>query len=332
MFTNKLKKVMLSLLLVATSTTALAATPLRIAYGNWPGWVTWQIAVEKHWFKEAGVDVQFLWFDDYAASLDAFAAGQLDATSVTNGDALVIGSSGAKSKIVMVNDYSAGNDVVLAKSNIKSIKDLKGKDVSVEKGLVDHLLFLDALKKNGMQPSDVNWVWGQTNDMPQMLKQPNIAAVSAWEPVISQAKLAVPGAHPLFTSNDEPGLIYDVLAVNPTSAYQRRDDWVKVVKIWDKVVNYVQNPATHADAIKIMAKRTGVSPDEFAKMLGGTHLLSLKDGLARYTKGDGFDSLYGSSNIVNQFNVDNEVYPQLENVDSYIDSSWTKAALADESK
>lgn len=331
MFTNKLKKAMLSLLLVATSTTALAATPLRIGYSDWPGWTAWQVAIEKHWFKDAGVDVDFQWFD-YSASLDAFAAGQLDAVGMTNGDALVIGSSGAKSKIVMVNDYSAGNDVVLGKSDIKSIKDLKGKDVSVEKGLVDHLLFLDALKKNGMKPSDVNWVWGKTNDMPQMLQQPNVAAIGAWQPVVGQAMQAVPGSHPLFTSNDEPGLIYDVLGVNPTSAYQRRNDWVKVVKVWDKVVNYINDPKTHDDAVRIMAERVGVAPKEFGKMLGGTHLLSLKDGLTRYTKGDGFDSLYGSSNIVNQFNVDNEVYSQLENVDSYIDSSWTKAALADESK
>ena len=33
------------------------AAPLRIGYSDWPGWVAWQVAIDKGWFKEAGVDV-----------------------------------------------------------------------------------------------------------------------------------------------------------------------------------------------------------------------------------------------------------------------------------
>src|SRR5262245_61362633 len=43
---------------------ATAATPekksgpaLTIAYSDWPGWVAWDIAMQKGWFKEEGVDV-----------------------------------------------------------------------------------------------------------------------------------------------------------------------------------------------------------------------------------------------------------------------------------
>ena len=32
------------------------AEPLKIAYSDWPGWVAWEIGVQKGWFKEAGVD------------------------------------------------------------------------------------------------------------------------------------------------------------------------------------------------------------------------------------------------------------------------------------
>ena len=52
---------------------AAAAEPLKIGYSDWPGWVAWQVAIEKGWFKEAGVDVKFDWFD-YAASMNAFTA------------------------------------------------------------------------------------------------------------------------------------------------------------------------------------------------------------------------------------------------------------------
>ena len=49
---------------------AASATPqkpkgpaLKIAYSDWPGWVAWDIGVQKGWFKELGVDVEFAWFE-----------------------------------------------------------------------------------------------------------------------------------------------------------------------------------------------------------------------------------------------------------------------------
>src|SRR5271169_3844457 len=60
------------------------AEALKIAYSDWPGWVAWEIAIQKNWFKEAGVDVQFMWYD-YAPSMDAYSTGKADAVCMTNG-------------------------------------------------------------------------------------------------------------------------------------------------------------------------------------------------------------------------------------------------------
>ncbi|MEN9578867.1 MAG: hypothetical protein RJA70_1876, partial [Pseudomonadota bacterium] len=38
---------------------APAAEPLKIAYSDWPGWVAWEIGIQKGWFKEEGVAVDF---------------------------------------------------------------------------------------------------------------------------------------------------------------------------------------------------------------------------------------------------------------------------------
>ena len=72
------------------------SSTLKIGYSDWPGWVAWEIAIQKKWFEEAGVDVEFLWFD-YVASMDAYVAGQVDAVCMTNGDALVTGATGKPS-------------------------------------------------------------------------------------------------------------------------------------------------------------------------------------------------------------------------------------------
>jgi NitT/TauT family transport system substrate-binding protein len=308
----------------ACSLSVQAAQPLKVGYSDWPGWVAWQVAIEKGWFKEAGVDVKFEWFD-YSASMDAFAAGKIDAVTMTNGDALVTGAGGAKSVMLMLTDYSNGNDMIVAKPGIKTLADLKGKKVAVEQGLVEHLLLLNGLKKAGLKESDVTIVNAKTNEMPQMLTAKDVAAVGAWQPISGEAMKAVPGSKPVYTSADEPGLIYDVLAANPASVKAHRAEWQKVVKVWDKVVAYINDPKTQPDAVKIMAARSGVSTTEYLPLLKGTKLLSLEEGKKVYVKGDGFKTLYGSTKIVDAFNVANKVYKKAEKIDGYLDASFTEA-------
>jgi NitT/TauT family transport system substrate-binding protein len=305
-------------------TAAHAAPPLKIGYSDWPGWVAWQVAIDKGWFKEAGVAVDFEWFD-YSASMDAYTAGKIDADLMTNGDTLVTGAGGAKSVMIMLTDYSNGNDVIVGKPAYKALKDLKGKKVAVERGLVEHLLLLNGLKKAGMKESDVVLVNAKTNEMPQMLASPDIAAVGAWQPIVGEALTAVPGSHALYTSASEPGLIYDLLCVNPASLKSRRADWMKVLKVWDRVVSYIEDPKTQPDAVKIMAARVGISPEAYLPLLKGVKLLSLSEGKKVFVKGPGFQSLYGSTKVADTFNVTNAIYKKPENIEAYIDASFTNA-------
>ncbi len=298
--------------------------PLRIGYSDWPGWVAWQVAIDKGWFKEAGVDVDFEWFD-YSASMDAFGAGKIDAVTVTNGDTLVMGSGGSKGVMIMLTDYSNGNDMIIGKPGLKKLTDLKGKKVGLESGLVEHLLLLNGLKKAGMTDADVEIVNVKTNDTPQVLSDDAISAVGAWQPVAGQAMKGAPGAKPLYTSADQPGLIYDVVTVSPTSFAGRKDDWAKVMKVWDKVVAFITDPKTQPDAVKIMAARSGVPPEEYVRYLKGTKLLSLAEGAKVFKDADGFGSLYGSTRNADDFNVKAGVYKEGQDVKSYIDPSLAGA-------
>lgn len=295
-----------------------AAAPLKVGYSDWPGWVAWQVAIDKGWFKEAGVDVQFEWFD-YVASMDAFAAGKIDGVTVTNGDALVTGSGGAKNTMILITDYSNGNDMIIAKPGIKSIKDLKGKKIGLETGFVEHLLLLKGLEKAGMKESDVTIVNTKTNETPQALASGDLSAIAAWQPNSGEAMSRVPGSKPIYTSADEPGLIYDVLTVNPASLSSRKADWKKVALVWDKVVAYINDPKTQPDAVKIMAARVGVKPEAYLPLLKGTKLLNLADAKKVFVKADGFKSIYGSSKISDDFNVKYGVYKKPMDIQKAID-------------
>ncbi|HET7537846.1 MAG TPA: ABC transporter substrate-binding protein [Candidatus Didemnitutus sp.] len=305
----------------ALSAGLLCAAPLKIAYSDWPGWTAFAIAQEKGWFKAAGVDVELLWFE-YGPSMEAFTAGKVDAVMVTNGDSLVTGAGGAKNVMILVTDYSNGNDMVVAKAGIKSLKELKGKKIGVEIGLVDHLLLLNGLSKAGLKETDVELVPTPTNQAPQVLASGQVDAVAAWQPNSGAALKAAPGSKAVYTSADEPGLIYDMIVVTPSSLASSRADWVKVVKVWDKIVAYLADPKTRADGIKIMAARAGVDPKDYADFLSGTRFLTLKEGAAKLSsKAPGFGSVAGSAKIADEFNVKNAVYKEAQDVSSYIDAS-----------
>ena len=321
-----LKRLMavLATLFSIVSFAKVSAEPLKIGYSDWPGWVAWEVAIEKEWFKKAGVDVEFEWFD-YVASMDAFAASQLDGVLMTNGDTLVTGSTGAASVMILAGDYSNGNDMVVAAPGISSVADLKGKKVGVEIGFVGHLILLNALEKAGMTEANVELVNVPTNETPQVLASGDVDAIVAWQPNSGQALKLVPGSTAIYTSADEPGLIYDVLAVSPTSLASDREAWSKVIDVWYQVVDYINDPKTQPDALSIMAARVGLSAAEYAPFLAGTKLLTLEEAKTVFAKADGFGSLYGSSKISDDFNLKYDVYPDAQDLDVYIDGSLTLA-------
>jgi NitT/TauT family transport system substrate-binding protein len=301
---------------------SVQAESLRIGYSDWPGWVAWEIALEKGWFEEAGVEVEFEWFD-YVASMDAFAAGQLDAVGMTNGDTLVTGSSGAQGVMVLLHDYSDGNDMIVAAPGINSVMELKGKKIGVEIGFVSHLLLLNALEKAGLSETDVELVNVPTNETPQVLASRDVDAIVAWQPSSSLALSSLPGSKAIYTSADEPGLIYDMLVVSPVSLAKNREQWRKVVDVWYRIVAYLEDSETRAEAIEVMAARVGLSAQEYTPFLAGTRILSRQEAMTVLIDKPGFGSLYGSTRIADNFNVKYEAYSASQSIEQYIDPNLT---------
>ena len=300
--------------------TASSSAPLKVGYSDWPGWVAWEVAIQKKFFEKVGVSVEFEWFE-YVASMDAFAAKKLDAVCMTNGDTLVTGATGGKGVMILINDYSNGNDMVVAGPGIENVAALKGKKVGVELGFVSHLLLNNGLKSAGLTESDVELVNVPTHQTPQTLASGDVSAIVAWQPNSGQALQAVAGSKRVYSSADEPGLIYDVLAVSPESLAERRGDWKKVIEAWYMAVDYIKDPATRDEAIAIMASRVELAAAEYAPFLDGTYLLTKDEAKEIGAATEGFKSLTGSTEIVDAFQVENKVYDEAQKLSEYIDLS-----------
>ncbi|MCB1203876.1 MAG: ABC transporter substrate-binding protein [Verrucomicrobiae bacterium] len=309
----------------------VSAEPLKIGYSDWPGWVAWEIGIKKDWFKEEGVEVKFEWYD-YVESMDAYVSGQIDAVGMTNGDALVTGSTGKPSVGILINDYSNGNDMIVAKPGIESVKDLKGKKIGLEEGFVSHLLLLKALELNGMSPDDVTIVNTPTNETPQVLASGAVDAVAAWQPSSGQALKVVAGSKPIFTSKDVAGLIYDNLYVSPESLEKRRDDWKKVIKVWYRIVTFLKDEDHLDEVLEILSSRVSVKPAEYEPFLDGTNILTGEQVKPIWEKGDGLKSVYGSSKISDDFNVTFKVYEKPMDIEKFLDPSLTLEVLAEMAK
>ena len=117
--------------------------------------------------------------------------------------------------------------------------------------------------------------------------------------------------------------------VSPRSLAQRRADWVKVVKVWNRIEAFVTDPAHRDEAVKIMAARAGVPAGEYAKFLPGTRFLSPTEALTAFEKNDTLKSVYGSGKVADAFNVANKVYKDPQKVESYLDPSLSKEALSE---
>jgi len=180
---------------------------------------------------------------------------------------------------------------------------------------------LKALEANGMKQSDVELVNTPTNDIAQTLASGKVSAVAGWYPVSGQTLKAVAGSKPIYTSSDAKGLIYDVLAVNPTSFAKRKSDWEKVVKVYYKAVDYILDEKTKEDAVKIMSAKVGADAAEYIKAIPGTKYLTLEEAKKAYKKGTGLDSVYGSMTTGNKFNLDNKVYKVSQKPESYLTPS-----------
>ena len=168
-----------------------------------------------------------------------------------------------------------------------------------------------------------------TDQTPQTLKVGDVDAIVAWQPNSGQALKEVPGSKAIFTSANVPGLIYDLLYVSPKSLSERRADWLKVVKVWFRIAEFLKDPKNVDEAAKIMAARVGMTRRAL-QGADGRHALPRRRRGQRehFAKGDTLMSVYGSSKVVDEFQLDNKIYKAAESHTSSISTrAWSRKLL-----
>src|ERR1035437_9027388 len=136
------------------SAAAPADKEYAIGWTIYAGWMPWpyaqQAGIVKKWADKYHVKIKLVQINDYVESLNQYTAGKLDGVPPTNMDALTIPAAGGRdSTVVMVGDYSNGNDGVVLKGSGR-LADIKGRSVNLVQNSVSQYILSRALESAGL--------------------------------------------------------------------------------------------------------------------------------------------------------------------------------------
>lgn len=261
---------------------------IKLGFNLWAGFMPWKVAEVKNFFESNGVKAEVIWFPVLSDQLNAFNAGKVDVIGSTTSDFLSSISGGVKAKVISITDISLGADAIVAKPSIQSVKDLGGKQASIELGTVGHLLFLKALEKGGVPLDQVKLVNQTADTAIASLISGKTDVVYSYEPFVSQAVASGKGKV-LFSSKDVPGIVPDLFVVRQEVLDRQPEDIQKILKVWYQTLEY--RTANLAEVLPIEAKQAGVSVADYKTLLKGFKWLTPQEAQTAFKPGSTPESL-----------------------------------------
>ena len=265
------------------STTAASASgeakkaSFKIGIYLWPSWYEWFVAEEKGYFEAAGLDVELVPFTSYSDMLQAFYSGKINVVGATVCDMIAGYNEGKDFKITLVNDYSTGADAIVFGNEISSPEDIKGKNVAVEVGTLEHYMLLTALDKWGIKQDEITVTNMSMSDAAPAMLSGSVQIAAMADPYGAQVVDAGKGTK-YFTSGDVPGLISDATAVSGELIRDYPEDVQKLTDVWYQTVDWVN--ANKEEGIEIMAKEAELSAEEYTLLFDGVTILT-RDQMAK---------------------------------------------------
>ena len=245
------------------------AETVKLAHSTWVGYGPLYIAQEKGFFKKHGVDVELVIMEEPKDRFPAMLAGSINMIASTVDTAILYLRKPDDFQYVVAIDDSNGGDGIVAKKDIKSVADLKGKNVAFSEGSVSEFYLNVLLAKAGIKASDLTPVNMAAPEAGAAFVANKVDAAVTWEPWLTRGKQA-PHGHLLVDSSTTPGLITDMAMTTPAKLAARKKDFEALYRAWVKAVEFQK--ANPAEADKIMAKGVGgwlEDPKVFAETRAG---------------------------------------------------------------
>ena len=272
----------LALCLVAVTSAYAQKPTFTVGWSIYAGWTPFHYmqksGLMKKWADKYGITIKVQRFD-YAPSLDAFVARNIDACTMTNMEALDMpAASGVPTTVILIGDYSNGNDALLVRGGLQ-MKDLAGRKMLLVEKTVSEYLFDRALTLNSLrdQISKVRMINTSDSDIQgAFVSDTSVSAVVTWKPMLSQLAQQK-GVSALFNSSQIPGEILDLTVVR-TDVLNRPDgSGQKFAKAlagaWYEMMNLMSSQGAAADKVlSSIAEGSGDSLASYKEQLTTTKM------------------------------------------------------------
>ncbi|MFT5593143.1 MAG: NitT/TauT family transport system substrate-binding protein [Oceanicoccus sp.] len=224
---------------LSASNLVQAKEDFKVCWSIYVGWMPWEYGHEsgivKKWADKYDINIDVVQFNDYVESMNQYTAGEFDACTMANVDALTIpAAGGVDSTALIVGDFSNGNDAVILK-NGKSIKDAKGQNINLVELSVSHYLLARGLESVGLSEKDVKVVNTSDADLVSAYTTSDVTAVATWNPLVSEI-LSMPKSNNVFDSSKIPGEIIDTLIVNTKTLKENPKLGKALVGAWYEIM------------------------------------------------------------------------------------------------
>jgi NitT/TauT family transport system substrate-binding protein len=183
---------------------AAAQAPTKLDFAGsvtWLGQVPIMVALEKGFFKEQGLEVNFQTILNSSDRIRALTAGSVAFSNLGRVAVIAEMARGNQSFYYFANiDDSPGNEGCWARPGFASFKDLRGKKVAANTSA--EITMHGLLRANGMSAKDIQFVNLSPNEMAGALAKGDVDAACVWEPLLGGVKKAVPDGKLLGTDMD----------------------------------------------------------------------------------------------------------------------------------
>jgi NitT/TauT family transport system substrate-binding protein len=278
---------------------------------GWSVYVGWnpyyymaKSGILKKWADKYNVNIRVQRFD-YAPSLDAFVAKNIDACAMTNMEALDMpAAAGIDTTSIITGDYSNGNDAVLVRRDL-TLPQLAGKKVLLVEKTVSQYLFERAMTLNGLenQIKKVKLINTSDSDIATAyISDTSQDAVVTWKPMVSQIG-KTKGVKAIFNSSQIPGEIVDLMVVR-TDILSRPDGsgqrFAKALAgAWYETTKLMTGKGPETDKVlQSIADGSQDTLESYKEQLSTTHLFSTPQAAAAFTVAPEFQQ---KMNLVRQF-------------------------------
>lgn len=214
------------------------------------------IAQEKGYFADEGLKVDIQQFKSAMDRDSALQSGNLDG-AVSDMLAVAFAKDGGFDvKVTSMTDGSykliAGKD-----AGVQSVKDLKGKDVSVSRNTIIEYVTDQILVHEGMQDSDINKVIiPQIPTRLEMLQNGKLAAATLPEPM---ASIAVHNGCRFVTGSDELGINPGVILFTEKAVSGKQAEIAAMYRAYNRAVDYLNN-TPRDEYIDLVVEKGGFPP------------------------------------------------------------------------